>query len=67
MTGHTVKARGVYKLHTASYVKKGGESSKPFGKDESIGVGRRRGLTDPGVRKIRHVPVNLAKLLGPPC
>jgi len=67
VSGHTVKARGVYKLHTVSYVDKGGESSKPFGKGTASGVGRRGGLTDPDVRKRRTALTSLARLLGPPC
>ena len=69
MTGHTVKARGVYKSHSVSYVDKGGETRKPLGGGHGDGVGKRGGIAmvDPKVRTYRRYLPDLRRVIGPPC
>lgn len=66
MSGRTVKARGVYKCHSVSYVDHTtwGHREIVNGSKQAV---RRESLVDPKVRTYRHHLPNIAKVLGPPC
>ena len=65
MNGHTVKARGVYKCHSVSYV-----DHTTWGHRDIVNTSkkaiRHKSLVDPRIRKYRRSLTPLAKLIGPP-